>query len=214
MRFAWSLLAVFLTISVAKADFVIVRVKYRGGGDWYNDPSIIPNLAKEINKRTAVRVQEEEVSLSLSDEEIFRYPFLFLTGHGNITFSDEEREHLRTYLANGGFLYADDDYGLDEAFRREIKKIFPEKELQEVPFEHDIYQSFYDIEALPKIHKHDDKEPQGFGLFEGDRMILFYSYESNISDGWADPEVHRDPPEKREEAFKMGINIFIYAITH
>jgi hypothetical protein len=210
MRRALILLIVLLSFSILKADFVIVRLKYRGGGDWYNDPSIIPNLAKEINARTAVHVQQEEVSLSLSGEEIFRYPFLFMTGHGNI----EERECLREYLMNGGFLYADDDYGMDEAFRREIKSTFPEKDLIEIPFEHDLYRCFYELEGLPKIHKHDDKPPKGFGIFEGERMILFYTYESNISDGWADPEVHRDPAGAREEAFQMGVNIFIYAITH
>lgn len=214
MRFVSVLLVMFLHLSFLKADFTIVRMKYRGGSDWYNDPSIIPNLAKEINKRTAIRVREEDVHLSLSDEEIFRHPFLFMTGHGNITFSDEERERLRTYLLNGGFLYVDDDYGMDEPFRREIKKAFPDKELLKVPFDHDIFHAVYDLEGVPKIHKHDDKPPEGFALFEGERMILFYTFESNISDGWADPEVHRDPPEKREAAFQMGVNIFIYAITH
>lgn len=214
MRFVFILLVMFLHLSLLKGDFTIVRMKYRGGSDWYNDPSIIPNLAKEINKRTAIRVQEEDIHLSLSDEEIFRHPFLFMTGHGNITFSDEERERLRAYLLNGGFLYVDDDYGMDEPFRREIKKAFPDKELLRVPFDHDIFHVVYDLEGVPKIHKHDDKPPEGFALFEGERMILFYTFESNISDGWADPEVHRDPPEKREAAFQMGVNIFIYAITH
>ncbi len=214
MRFVSVLLVMFLHLSFLKADFTIVRMKYRGGSDWYNDPSIIPNLAKEINKRTAIRVREEDVHLSLSDEEIFRHPFLFMTGHGNIIFSDEERERLRTYLLNGGFLYVDDDYGMDEPFRREIKKAFPDKELLKVPFDHDIFHAVYDLEGVPKIHKHDNKPPEGFALFEGERMILFYTFESNISDGWADPEVHRDPPEKREAAFQMGVNIFIYAITH
>jgi hypothetical protein len=214
MRLVCMLLATILQLSLLKADLSIVRVKYRGGGDWYNDPSIIPNLAQEINKRTPIRVQEDEVHLSLSDEELFRYPFLFMTGHGNISFSDEEQERLRTHLLNGGFLYVDDDYGMDEAFRREIEETFPGKELLKVPFDHDIYHTVYDLEGVPKIHKHDDKPPQGFGLFEGERMILFYTYESNISDGWADAEVHGDPPEKREAAFQMGVNIFVYAITH
>jgi hypothetical protein len=197
-----------------KADLSIVRLKYRGGGDWYNDPSMIPNLAREIYKRTAILVEEDDIHLSLSDEEIFRYPFLFMTGHGNITFSDEERERLHLHLMNGGFLYVDDDYGLDEAFRREIKKVFPDKQFVEVPFDHEIYHVVYDLEGLPKIHKHDDNPPRGFALFEGERIVVFYTFESNISDGWADPEVHRDPPEKREAAFQMGVNIFIYAVTH
>lgn len=192
----------------------IVRLKYRGGGDWYNDPSIIPNLAHQINKRTEIRVNSSEVTLSLSDEELFRYPFLFLTGHGNITLSVEEVKKLRLFLSNGGFLYADDDYGMDEAFRREIKKVFPENDLVEVPYDHPLYSCFYDLDELPKIHKHDGGQPKGFGLFYEGRMVLFYTYETNISDGWADPEIHKNPPEKREEAFRMGINIFIYALTH
>ncbi len=191
-----------------------MRLKYRGGGDWYNDPSIIPNLTQEINKRTEVRVNTSEVILSLSDEELFRYPFLFITGHGNIKFSDDEVKILRTFLSNGGFLYADDDYGMDEAFRREIKRVFPDKELVEIPYDHSLYHSFYDLDALPKIHKHDGGPPKGFGIFDKGRMVLFYTYETNISDGWADPEVHMDPPEKREEALRMGINIFLYALTH
>ncbi len=185
-----------------------------GGGDWYNDPSIIPNLAQEINRRTEVRVNTREVILSLSDEELFRYPFLFITGHGNIKFSDDEVERLRIFLSNGGFLYADDDYGMDEALRREMKRVFPDNELIEIPYKHSIYHSFYDLDALPKIHKHDGGPPKGFGIFDKGRLVFFYTYETNISDGWADPEVHKDPPEKREEAFQMGINIFLYALTH
>lgn len=216
MRCATVLAVILILVfpSLLNGDFSIVRVKYRGGGDWYNDPSIIPNLAREIDKRTGIRVREDDVHLSLSDDEIFRHPFLFMTGHGNIALSDEEKERLHTYLLNGGFLYVDDDYGLDEPFRREIKEAFPEKELLRVPFEHDIFHIVYDLEGVPKIHKHDDKPPEGFALFEGERMILFYTYESNISDGWADPEVHGDPPEVREAAFRMGVNIFIYAVTH
>jgi hypothetical protein len=196
------------------ADFSIVRLKYKGGGDWYNDPSTVPNLAKEINKRTALKVNEKEVTLSFEDEEIFRYPFLFMTGHGNIKFSPQEIERLRKFLLNGGFLYADDDYGMDESFRREIKKVFPHKKLIEVPYNHQIYKIFYNLETLPKIHKHDGEPPEGFGIFDGDRIMIFYTVETNISDGWVDADVHKDPPEKRELAFRMGVNIFLYAITH
>lgn len=123
-------------------------------------------------------------------------------------------ERLRTFLSNGGFLYADDDYGMDEALRREMKRVFPDNELIEIPYEHPIYHSFYDLDALLKIHKHDEGPPKGFGIFDKGRLVFFYTYETNISDGWADPEVHKDPPEKREEAFQMGINIFLYALTH
>ncbi|TET19105.1 MAG: DUF4159 domain-containing protein [Candidatus Cloacimonadota bacterium] len=209
-----STLLIIFSFSLLNGVFSIVRLKYRGGGDWYNDPSIIPNLAEEINERTELQVQTQEFVLTLSDEALFRHPFLFMTGHGNVSFSDEEVRKLRVYLKNGGFLYVDDDYGIDESLRREIKKVFPEKELIEVPYEHEIYHSFYDFNSLPKIHKHDGKAPKGFGIFMEGRMMLFYTYETNISDGWADPEVHRDLPEKREEAFQMGVNIFVYAVTH
>jgi hypothetical protein len=205
---------IFLFSTLLYGDLSIVRLKYRGGGDWYNDPSSIPNLAREITKRTDVSVNQDEVVLSLSDEELFRYPFLFLTGHGNIKFSEDEVKRLREFLSLGGFLYADDDYGMDEDFRREIGKVFPEKKFVEVPFDHPLYHSFYDLEKLPKIHKHDDGVQKGFGLFHEGRLVIFYTFETNISDGWADPEVHNDPPEKREESFKMGVNIFLYALTH
>ncbi len=204
----------FLPLFNLYGELSIVRLKYMGGGDWYNDPSIISNLAQEINRRTEVRVNTREVVLSLSDEELFRYPFLFITGHGNIKFSDDEVERLRIFLSNGGFLYADDDYGMDEALRREMKRVFPDNELIEIPYKHSISHSFYDLDALPKIHKHDGGPPKGFGIFDKGRLVFFYTYETNISDGWADPEVHKDPPEKREEAFQMGINIFLYALTH
>ena len=196
-------------------DLVIGRVKYGGGGDWYNDPSMIPNLCREISRRTSLRAEEEEAVVSLADESLFNYPFIFLTGHGNIKFVDREIRNLRTYLVSGGFLYADDDYGMDEAFRREMKRVFPDEELVELPFDHDIYHIFYDFPAgLPKIHEHDEKSPQGFGIFHDGRLVAFYTYETNISDGWADPEIHNDPPDKREEAFQMGINIILYALTH
>jgi len=211
----WLVLLLCLPQSLYAQEFVVARVKYGGGGDWYNDPSMIPNLSKEINERTTLRAQEEQAVVSLEDEDLFNYPFIFLTGHGNIKFDDREIKNLRTYLTSGGFLYADDDYGMDEAFRRELKRVFPDKELVELPFDHEIYHIFYDFPSgLPKIHKHDEKPPQGFGMFHDGRLVLFYTYETNISDGWADFDVHNDPPHKREEAFKMGINIVMYALTH
>jgi hypothetical protein len=214
MKYRLIVIIIIVSISSIYGNLTIARLKYRGGGDWYNDPSIIPNLAQEINKRTKVEVNISETIISLSDEELFRYPFLFMTGHGKIKLSKDEYKILRTYLTNGGFLYADDDYGMDEGFRREMKRVFPDKELIEVPYDHPIYHSFYDIDELPKIHKHDGGVPRGFGMFDKGRMVLFYTYETNISDGWADPEVHNDLPEKREQAFMMGVNIFLYALTH
>lgn len=208
------LLLLILQASNIFANTSIVRLKYRGGGDWYNDRSIIPNLAIEINRRTAVEINTKEVVFSFSDEDIFRYPFVFMTGHGNILFTEDEIGRIREYLMNGGFIYADDDYGMDESFRREIKRVFPREDLVEIPFDHAIYHSFYNLIELPKIHKHYGGPPKGLGIFHKGRMVVFYTYDTNISDGWADPEVHNDPPEKREEAFKMGVNIVLFALTH
>ncbi len=198
------------------SSLVIARVKYRGGGDWYNDPSILPNLCRYIKEHTNIKISDKEESVSLSDDEMFSYPILFLTGHGRITLSEEETLRLRKYLLHGGFLYADDDYGMDRYFRAIMKKVFPERELVELPFSHGIYHIFYEFDhGLPKIHEHDNKSPQGFGIFDdAGRLMVFYTYETNISDGWADPEVHNDPPEKREEAFRMGTNIIIWALIN
>jgi len=193
-------------------DLTIARLKYDGGGDWYNDPDIIPNLAQELSKRTSLKVNPQQAIISIDDENLFDYPFIFMTGHGNIDFSDYEVKKLREYLIKGGFLYVDDDYGMDRYFKREIKKVFPGLELEELPFSHSIYRCFYDFpNGLPKIHKHDGKPPKGYGLFYEGRLVVFYTYETNISDGWTG--THDDPPDKREEAFKMGINIIIYAMT-
>ncbi len=193
----------------------LVRLKYSGGGDWYNDPSILPNLAKEFTKRTGIEVVPHEKILTFRDPEIFSHPFVFVTGHGNIVFSEEEIKNIRRYLENGGFIYVDDDYGMDEYIRREIMRIFPSRKLVEVPFDHPIYHIFYDFpQGLPKIHEHYKGPPKGYGIFMDGRLALFYTYNTNISDGWADPEVHRDPPLKRELAIKMGINILLYALTY
>jgi len=198
------------------SSLVIARVKYQGGGDWYNDPSAIPNLCTFVRKNTHVDIALEEAQVSLTDEKLFSYPFLFLTGHGQLSLSDEESVRLRTYLLKGGFLYVDDDYGLDESFRKAMKKVFPSKELIELPFSHGIYSIHYRFEnGLPKIHEHDNKPPQGFGMFDDNgRLMVFYTYETNISDGWVDPDVYKDPPEKRDAAFKMGTNILIWSLLN
>ena len=197
-------------------ELTIARVQYDGGGDWYNDTSVIPNLCDEINTRTLIKASSEQAIVSLKNNSIQNYPFLYLTGHGNITFSEEECTNLRNYLEKGGFLYVDDDYGLDGYFRRELAKVFPEKELQELPATFPLFDSYYTFSnGLPKIHKHDGKRPQAFGIFDDyGRLIVLYTYETNISDGWASPEVHKDPPHIREQAFKMGINIVYYVLTH
>jgi hypothetical protein len=199
-----------------KHPFVIARVKYRGGGDWYNDPSAIPNLSVFLKKETGITIAEEEAKISLSDKTLFSYPFLFLTGHGKLAFTDNEVEALRTYLLKGGFLYADDDYGMDLYFRETMKRVFPHRELQELPFAHQIYHIHFSFDhGLPKIHEHDDNPPQGYGIFDdNNRLMVFYTYETNISDGWASPEIHNDPPEKREQALRMGANIVIWAFLN
>ncbi len=197
------------------SEFRIARLKYNGGGDWYNDPSAEVNLLKFLQKNTNIKVKPEYVFVDLSSDELFSYPFIFITGHGNVLFSQQEAERLRKYLEQGGFLYIDDDYGLDKAMRREMKKVFSDKEFIELPFTYGLYNCFYDFSSgPPKTHKHDENPPQGFGIFSGKRLCVFYTFESNPSDGWADPEVHNDPPAKREEALKFGANIVIWSLTH
>ena len=209
----------FLTLqtfySQSNIGFQIARLKYNGGGDWYNDPSAEVNLLNFIKDNTNVKVNAEYKFVDLSKKEIFNSPFLFLTGHGNIVFSQSDIESLREYFNNGGFMYVDDDYGLDKSFRREIKKVFPNLDLIELPFTHDLYHIVYNFEnGPPKTHEHNNKPPQGFGIFLNKRLVLYYTYESNPSDGWADPEVHNDPPDKREEALKFGTNIVVYALSN
>ncbi|HNW59247.1 MAG TPA: DUF4159 domain-containing protein [bacterium] len=197
------------------ADFTIARLKYSGGGDWYNDPSILPNMLAFLGAHSTLAVAAEEVRLSLMDEELFAHPVLFMTGHGRISFSGAEAARLRAYLTGGGFLIADDDYGMDDHFRREIRKVFPDHELVELPFSHPIFQAPFSFpQGMPKTHEHDGGAPQAFALFHDGRMVLFYCFNSNISDGWADENVHHDPPEVREKALEMGMNIIVYALTH
>jgi len=202
--------------STSPNQFKIARLKYSGGGDWYNDPSAEVNMMDYLIKNSVVDVDAVKFySVDIASDEMFDYPFILITGHGNIAFSDGEAQRLRKYLENGGFLYADDDYGMDKAFRREIKKVFSGQEMQELPFNHKIYNIHFNFpNGLPKIHEHDGKPAQGFGYFINGRLCVYYTYETNISDGWADPREHEDPPEKREEAFKMGTNIVIYALTN
>ena len=196
--------------------FVIARVKYGGGGDWYNDQSAEVNMLEYIRKNTTIEVRPTFEYVELSSDNIFNYPLLFLTGHGNVLFSESEVTRLRAYLENGGFLYIDDDYGMDTAIRREMRKVFPGQELQELPFTHPIYNCFYQFpNGLPKVHEHDNKAPQGFGLFtKKKRLCVYYTYETNPSDGWADPAAHDDPPERRDVAMRIGTNIIVYALTN
>jgi hypothetical protein len=194
--------------------FTIARVKYAGGGDWYNDPSAEVNLLRFVQKVAGIEVDARYQFVEITSESFFSFPFVFLTGHGNIAFAETEVRRLRTYLENGGFLYADDDYGMDRAFRREIRKVFPDQELVELPFTHPIYHLPFEFpDGPPKTHEHDKKPPRGLGLFHLGRLVVYYTVESNPSDGWADPDVHKDPEDKRQEALRFGTNIVLQALT-
>ena len=201
--------------SIQGQDLHITRLHYDGGGDWYSNPSSLPNLINFIATNTNIRMDSEEHRVKITDTDLYNHPYLYLTGHGNIKFSNEEIYKLRDYLSAGGFLHADDNYGLDESFRREMKRVFPKKEWVELPHDHPIFSSYFKIErGLPKIHKHDEKAPQALALFHQGRMIVLYSYESDLGDGWEDIEVHNDGTEKHQKALEMGTNILIYAFTH
>ena len=224
VRYRWVrvlLPLILLCVGVAESQpsrvssaLAIARVKYSGGGDWYNDPSAEVNLLKFFAQETGTEVDARYQFVEVGDDRLYSYPFLFLTGHGNIVFSDEEARRLRTYLENGGFLYADDDYGMDKAFRRELRKVFPGEELVELPFSHGIYHLLFPFPAgPPKTHEHDNKPPRGLGIFFRGRLVVYYTVESNPSDGWADPEVHNDPEAKRQEALRFGANILLWAVT-
>ena len=208
-------LIAFSTYGQTVKGFEIARLKYNGGGDWYNDPSAEVNLLNFIRTNTNINVNPEYKFVDLSTDEIFSYPFLFMTGHGNVLFSQDEAEKLRKYLENGGFLYIDDDYGLDKAIRREMKKVFPDNDFIELPFNYGLYTDLYEFKSgPPKTHEHNGKPPQGFGIFLDKRLAVYYTYESNPSDGWTDPQVHNDPENKRIEALKFGTNLVVWALSN
>ena len=195
--------------------FTIARLQYDGGGDWYSDPSSLPNLLDFLRQQTSIEVAAEPVHIRILDEELFSFPYLYLTGHGNISFSPDEIVRLRHFLESGGFLHADDNYGMDESFRRELRKLFPKKELVELPPDHGIFHCHFEFPAgLPKIHEHDGGRPEALGLFHEGRLVVFYNFNSDIGDGWDDPEVHGDPPEKRSAALRMGTNVVVWALSH
>ncbi|MDP2483144.1 MAG: DUF4159 domain-containing protein [Candidatus Palauibacterales bacterium] len=200
--------------SAASAPLTIGRLQYDGGGDWYANPSSLPNLLSAIRNQTALAVAERERTVTLESPQLWDVPYLYMTGHGNVRFSDHEVVLLRRYLEAGGFLHADDNYGMDESFRREIARVFPDHALVDVPLDHPIYHIVNAFpEGVPKIHEHDGKPAQGLGIFLGDRLAVFYSYQSDLGDGWEDPEVHNDPPELRDAALRMGVNLFSYAVA-
>jgi hypothetical protein len=191
----------------------IGRLHYEGGGDWYANPSSLPNLLTAIRTRTGLHVAAEEKVVTLAEDELWNVPYIYMTGHGNVHWSDRDIATLRRYLLQGGFLHADDNYGMDGSIRRELGRLFPDIPLVEVPLDHPIYHLVFDFpKGIPKIHQHDGKPAQGFGIFLDGRLAVYYSYQSDLGDGWEDFEVHRDPPEKHEAALRMGVNLFAYAV--
>jgi len=193
----------------------IGRLHYDGGGDWYANPSSLPNLLTAIRTRTGLGVAGEEKVVTLAEDELWNVPYIYMTGHGNVRLSDRDLATLRRYLLQGGFLHADDNYGMDLSIRRELRRLFPELPLVEVPLDHPIYHVVFDFpKGIPKIHQHDGKPAQGFGIFLDGRLAVYYSYQSDLGDGWEDFEVHRDPPEKHEAALRMGVNLFAYAVGY
>ncbi len=198
-------------LSLTQSSVKIALLKYGGGGDWYANPTSLPNLIKFCNKELGTNINPEPATVEPGSSDIFNYPFVHMTGHGNVFFTPQEVQNLRTYLIGGGFLHIDDNYGLKEFAVREMKKVFPELDFVELPFSHPIYhQKFKFPKGLPKIHEHDGKPPQGFGLIYEGRLVCFFSYETDLGDGWEDPEVHNDPVEKHIEALQMGSNIISF----
>jgi len=193
----------------------VAILKYNGGGDWYANPTAIPNLVAFCNQNIGTNISKNPQSVAANSEDIFNYPLLFMTGHGNVLFSDDDANNLKNYLISGGFLHISDNYGLDKFIRRELKKVFPALEFKEVPENHPIYnQTFRFSNGMPKIHEHDKKQAQGFGLFYEGRLVVFYDYETDLSDGWEDEIIHNNPKEVREKALKMGANIIEYAFKN
>jgi hypothetical protein len=208
------ILLIFISNVGISQQFQIALLKYNGGGDWYANPTSLPNLVKFCNKNLNTNINPEIVTVEAGNKEIFNYPFVHLTGHGNIIFSPDEAENLRTYLLSGGFLHISDNYGLDEFVRREMKKVFPELDFVELPYSHPIYHQKYDFrQGLPKIHEHDDLPAQGFGLIYEGKLICFYDFECDLGDGWEDKEVHHDSETARNSALQMGANILQFTFT-
>lgn len=203
-----------LSIVINAQPLKIGLLKYGGGGDWYSNPTSLPNLIEFCNKNINTNINPEPVTIEVGSSDLFNVPFVHLTGHGNVLFSDSEAKNLRLYLESGGFLHIDDNYGMDKYIRREMRKVFPEDEFIELPFDHQIYKEHYNFEkGLPKIHQHDQKAPQGFGIIYENRLVCFYSYECDLGDGWEDVEVHSDSEKTRQKAFEMGANIIAFVFS-
>jgi len=208
---------IFPGFSQEEPHFKIARLKYEGGGDWYSNETSLPNLIQFINQHSNVRILDKEEVVEPGGSQIFQYPYVYLTGHGNVSFSESDARNLRLYLISGGFLHIDDNYGMYENgyIRREMKNVFPELEFVPLPFNHDIYHEHFELEnGSPKIHEHDNQPPKGLALIYEGRVVVFYTVESDLGDGWEDPNVHNDPEEIRKQALQMGANIVLWAINH
>ena len=209
--FTASILALAISGFSQAYSYQLAILKYNGGGDWYANPTALSNLIMFTNQQLGTGIDPEYAVVEASSPDIFNYPLIHMTGHGNVVFNDQEIRNLKQYLEAGGFLHIDDNYGMDKFIRPELKKLFPDKELQPIPADHPIFSQHYQFkDGLPKIHQHDQKPPQAYGIFHKGRLLLLYTHESDLGDGWEDPEVHNDPPEVRDKALKMGANILVY----
>jgi hypothetical protein len=215
MRFLLCAFFIMFFVNFSGAQAVqIALLKYNGGGDWYANPTSLKNLIKFANQNSGTNINNESATVDVGSTDIYNYPFVHMTGHGNVVFSSQEASNLRNYLIGGGFVHIDDNYGMNLYVRREMKKVFPELDFVELPFNHPIYHQKYNFNSgLPKIHEHDNKQPQGFGLIWEGRLICFYSYESDLGDGWEDKEIHKDSDDTRNKALQMGSNILQYVFT-
>ncbi|MUU77266.1 DUF4159 domain-containing protein [Winogradskyella endarachnes] len=213
MKFIVTLYFTLFNLFIFSQDIAIL--KYKGGGDWYSNPTALPNLVKYCNNNIDTSINENIQTVEVGSTDIFQFPFLHMTGHGNVFFSEDDAENLRNYLISGGFLHIDDNYGMEPYITKELKKVFPNSELVEIPKDHDIFKAAYEFSnGLPKIHEHDGKAPQAFGIFVENRLVLLFTFESDLGDGWEDQEVHNDPEDVREKALKMGANIIKYAFEN
>ena len=204
-----------VTISISMNSQELAILKYNGGGDWYSNPTALPNLISFCNKNIGTKLNAKAGTVEVGSSNIFQYPYLHMTGHGNVVFSNDEAENLRTYLLSGGFLHIDDNYGMRPYLEKELLKVFPDKKLEELGADHPIFDQHYEFpEGLPKIHEHDGKRPQAMGVLHENRLVLLFTFESDLGDGWEDPAVHNDPPEVREKALRMGANIISYVFKH
>ena len=208
------ILFIFISLgyfSFAQGTYQLAVLKYNGGGDYYANPTALPNLISFSNQNLSTNISKEVPYVEVGSQNLFLYPFVHMTGHGNVVFSPTEAENLRNYLLGGGFLHIDDNYGMDQFIRTELKKVFPNNELVELPFNHPVFHQKFDFNGLPKIHEHDGKRPQAFGIIVDGRLVCIYTYETDLSDGWEDSQVHGDSADKRRQALQMGANILMYA---